>query len=425
MGHDYTYDPDDKTATPAKGGELVVRDTATGEERKIVPFPNRATADEPLALRDSTFKGSGAKPLLVKQAKVLRAPVDPVKEVDILPTSEVYVSHVHYRRRLNNAVGPMGWLLRPLGNVAYDPTSNDMYREWALVILGRVVGTSFGSIKYQPTNKRMDFADAAEGVKSNALTRICKDLGIAAECWDRRWCDAWRDEHAVHVYAMVKKWRKGHGEVLVQEALWRRIDAKPFYKEISPVEDSPNQDRWRAQMTAWIHLLESEKAKSKEIADRLREAKKGAAETVKATAQVIDEVRSAGGDVPAQSTTSRAQPAGTQPPQIARTPISHGNGNIDPADRPYMIRDCRIRKRTEKYVLYEIVMLDGQSWFTFSSSVYAKMQLHFASRDVVEIKKYETHREGDKKYRTIKSVDDILVLKTNSAAQPREPGEEG
>ena len=41
---------------------------------------------------------------------------------------------------------------------------------------------------------------AIEAAKSNALMRCCKDLGIAAELWDKRFVRKWKSEQAQEVW---------------------------------------------------------------------------------------------------------------------------------------------------------------------------------------------------------------------------------
>lgn len=53
-------------------------------------------------------------------------------------------------------------------------------REFALFVHGRFVSIARGEQDYY---KDDDLATKAEGVKSNALMRCCKDLGIASELW--------------------------------------------------------------------------------------------------------------------------------------------------------------------------------------------------------------------------------------------------
>ena len=51
---------------------------------------------------------------------------------------------------------------------------------------------------------------AAEGCKSNAMMRCCKDLGIASELWDPRWIRSFKSKHVKQVWAehMVTKKKK-------------------------------------------------------------------------------------------------------------------------------------------------------------------------------------------------------------------------
>jgi hypothetical protein len=146
-----------------------------------------------------------------------------IDELDILPTGEVYMSQVEYRRRLNSAFGPGGWALRPLGK----PTvmGNTLMQEWALYAEGRFIGSAWGEHDYHKNNDRSSYATAAEALKSNALTRCCKDLGIAAECWDRRFTAKFKKEHC------VKVWRSKSGRNKSGEYQWRRKDAEAFYDE--------------------------------------------------------------------------------------------------------------------------------------------------------------------------------------------------
>ena len=52
---------------------------------------------------------------------------------------------------------------------------------------------------------------AAEGCKSNALMRCCKDLGVASELWDPRYIKRFLAEHVKEVFvehAVTKKRKK-------------------------------------------------------------------------------------------------------------------------------------------------------------------------------------------------------------------------
>lgn len=63
---------------------------------------------------------------------------------------------------------------------------------------------------------------AAEGCKSNALSRCCKDLGVASELWDPRYLRAFKREHCREVWVehvVTKKKRQ----------VWTRKDTDPQY----------------------------------------------------------------------------------------------------------------------------------------------------------------------------------------------------
>ncbi len=337
------------------------------------------------------------KPVLKKAANILRAPVNEETEIDILPTGEIYMSHVHVRRRLNDAFGPMGWAIRPLTELKPDPSTNTLYREFALMANGRVVATAFGSAKYHPRNTRMDFADAGEAVKSNALTRCCKDLGIGSECWDRRFAEAWRNKYAVHVWALVKD--RDNPDQKKRDNFWRRIDQKPFYGEIDICEDSPNQAGWRKQRAAWLAVVESDKQAAKELKDKARTIVRG------------EDPPSNGGESARQP--NQAQPQAPAPPQQSEarteTPQQENSHSTRPEDRKHLIRNCRVLEKSKegavpKYTLYGITMKDGNDFTTFSSTKYLELQKIMAAGQRIEID-WELKKSGsganERKFRSI------------------------
>lgn len=170
------------------------------------------------------YHGIGMVPITTEQAALLEAPIDP-EQLDILPTGEVYMSQVWYRRKLNHVFGAGHWGLLPRGPFTQQDAT--LMREYALIVNGCFVADSIGEADYHPNNDRMSYATAAEALKSNALSRLCKDLGIASECWDKRFAEGWIDKYAVAV------WRRDAKKRAPQ---WRRRDAKPFYDETGTVE---------------------------------------------------------------------------------------------------------------------------------------------------------------------------------------------
>ena len=166
----------------------------TGE---IVPPP----AVERVAVSER-FRGASTQPVSDEQARVLMAPCD-VADLDILPTGEIYLPQIFYRRLLNQVFRPGGWALVPLDKPAM--VGSTLIQPWALYIHGAFVSSTYGEAEYSAKNARMSYATAAESLKSNSLMRLSKDLGIASECWDRRFAEHFKREHCEKVDG---KWRR-------------------------------------------------------------------------------------------------------------------------------------------------------------------------------------------------------------------------
>jgi hypothetical protein len=149
-----------------------------------------------------------------RQARILRAPIDP-DTVDIRPDGLIYLPQIFIRQRLLDAFGPGGWALVPLSRMhIQDETAMVHY---ALVAGGRVIGEAVGEMKNNRRWERQTEATLREGAKSDALTRIAKDLGIAWECWDFRFQRDWKAKYAVAVWVSKRNRYE-----------WRRKDAPPL-----------------------------------------------------------------------------------------------------------------------------------------------------------------------------------------------------
>lgn len=383
MAEDFTYEPEQGLA---KVAQFTPRDSTP--------------VQDPISLRDSTFAKIATKPVSKTAAKILLAPVDPIREVDILPSGECYMSQVFVRRRLNSAFSPMGWALRPLTMETPNTEINQMYQRFALVANGRVVAVAVGSAKYYPksrdgkrANARMDYADVAESIKSNALTRCCKDLGIGSELWDRRWATEWRNKYAVHVWVAERDRDDRSGTKMISKDYWRRVDSEPFRGEIEPVKDSPNQPAWRAQMEAWLVVMKTETEKTRALKRQIDDAK---AEGRKAAAEPATE------NPTPQAAHVDSKPKGHQVGEQKSTTHAPSAVNVD--DRPFLIREVKpVAKGPEKdgkpeWKLYRITMMNGAEWFTFSSRVAKEMQGHFASRQKIEVTSHEIKKSNGKDY---------------------------
>lgn len=158
---------------------------------------------------------------------------------DILPTGELYLGQMHYRRILNKAFGQGGWALvpmdpRPVVTGDQGKGTSQLVQVWALIAHGRYVSEAMGGAEYNPANSRMLWSDACETVKSNAVMRLCKDLGLAGDCWDRRYIAQWKKKHAIAVWVAKKYQQNGQWKVK-GDLQWRRADADPVRNELRPV----------------------------------------------------------------------------------------------------------------------------------------------------------------------------------------------
>lgn len=199
--------------------------------------PTTELAQPKLPSRDP-YAGAATKRVSQEQSEILMAPVDRA-DVEIRPDGIVYLPEIKYRRTLNRAFGPMGWALIPRGPVsvvkervnghggAAAREQEIMTREYALVVDGRFAAEARGEQEYFAGNATMSYATAAEAVKSNAMMRCCKDLGIASELWDPVFIETWKHEYAVKVR------RKG-----IVKPSWRRKDRDPFYDEVGPYDET-------------------------------------------------------------------------------------------------------------------------------------------------------------------------------------------
>ncbi|KAH0492941.1 hypothetical protein TgHK011_007867 [Trichoderma gracile] len=141
-----------------------------------------------------SFYGISARPVTEKQFKVLMQPLEE-KDIEVKPDGVVYLPEIKYRRRLNEAFGPMGWGLIPKGEAVVGDTI--VTREYALIVDGRFVSQAQGENSYFSADQ---LPSAVEGCKSNALMRCCKDLGIASELWDPHFIRWFKKNHMEEVW---------------------------------------------------------------------------------------------------------------------------------------------------------------------------------------------------------------------------------
>jgi hypothetical protein len=193
---------------------------STAETTDLAP---RLTGDEPAPPRPqymTGFDGMASEPFPESARKVLAEPPAP-EAVEIKPDGIVYVPGVFYRRQLTRAFGAGGWAIVPraparvMGDLVVYPG--------ALYCLGRFVAEAVGECTYRQ-NSNMSYASCVEGAKTDALSRCCKDLGMATELWDAAWRDRWKDEYAEQYQG--EKWNPKTNRK-EPKTMWRLRSGRP------------------------------------------------------------------------------------------------------------------------------------------------------------------------------------------------------
>lgn len=199
---------------------------------------------------DQFVQNAGTLKLTQKQIEILYAPVNE-EDVEIRPDGLIYLPWMEYVTRLRNAFG-LSWAMVPQGKPKVQ--GNHVVCGYHLVIDGRWAGFAYGECEYQPNNKTMTYGDVLEGVKSNALMRLCKGLGISLELWKPSFVRSWKEKYAETYEG--KNWKDE------KRILWRRKAypsfSKPETKSVKP-ETNPvptSADEFVREMEGNIKELE-------------------------------------------------------------------------------------------------------------------------------------------------------------------------
>jgi hypothetical protein len=211
-------------SSPARSNELdetPVKETTITEGRSI---------DDPyFGISTSTFP-----------QRILSVLLHPVNEqdVEIKPDGLIYLPEIKYRRILNQAFGPGGWALMPRGETLHYQNEGEgaqlITREYSLYCHGRFISQATGEHTFY-SKSNLSYGKACESAKSNALTRCCKDLGIASELWDPQFVSKWKKQYTEEIWCENARNKE-------KKRLWRKANSGetfPYpWKEMGPVKSS-------------------------------------------------------------------------------------------------------------------------------------------------------------------------------------------
>lgn len=151
------------------------------------PFPDELNQDY---FSPTNFVGASEESFSKETIAILQAELSS-EDIEVKPDGVLYMPESRYRKILLKAFGPGGWCLVPRS--AHSFQNKVLSREYALYCGGRFVSQVRGHALVQ------DFSNpamASEAVRSNALMRACKDLGIGNELWDPTFVMQWKSVHA-------------------------------------------------------------------------------------------------------------------------------------------------------------------------------------------------------------------------------------
>ncbi|KAI0113353.1 mitochondrial genome maintenance MGM101 [Daldinia grandis] len=207
--------PEGATPAAAPSGTRTPVPAVSGVPLPDAPGGEEPNTGDPIDWTQS-FHGLGTSAFSPETSAVLQARLNP-EDIEVKPDGIIYLPEIKYRRILNTAFGPGGWGLAPRGQLMVHDKL--VTRDYALVVHGRFVGQARGEMSYFSEE---GISTAAEGCKSNALMRCCKDLGIASELWDPRFIRKFMKEHAVQVWVE-------HATTKKRKQIWLRKDDEVRY----------------------------------------------------------------------------------------------------------------------------------------------------------------------------------------------------
>lgn len=158
---------------------------------------------------------AGTLDITDEQYAILTAPLteEDISSIQIRADGLIYLPWYWYQKRLNAAFRNK-WSLVPFKLPAYNAANQEVLWFGYLIAGGVFVDSATGGQIYKPNNPTMNYSDAIEGAKSNALMRCCKRLSMGLELWDKDFIADWTSKYAYKKLGASgrEEWCKNRGK---------------------------------------------------------------------------------------------------------------------------------------------------------------------------------------------------------------------
>lgn len=219
-------------AQPSAGSRTDGLPATTGGTQDTPTARVAESPNSPLAQMHTLIERAGEVPF---PPEVIERLSEPIRDelVDIRPDGLIFVSHPHYRNRLDAAFGVGGWALVPLAPAKI--VGNRVVFYGFLKARGQYIDAAYGGHTYYQNNSQQNYDDAVESAKSDCLVRCCKSLPMFRECWDKEYADYWKATYAEEGVTSQSRGRpvwKKRGEAM--RDFTRRPDRQAVSEYIKP-----------------------------------------------------------------------------------------------------------------------------------------------------------------------------------------------
>lgn len=218
--------------------ELPVKPEQSSQDRTD-PHKNRAVEVNEALL--PAYQKASTVTINPEEERKLREPF-PDDAVEVRPHDGLlYIPHIMISERLNDAFGVGAWAMIRRWEQMRD---SKVYASWILMVKGAFIGETVTGHQYVENNPKMDYADALESTRGDAIRRIAaKDLGCGCQVWKPTYCAEWEAKY--RVFSGGKYHKK------------RPSDTAPKAAPVSKPKDVPpsQQETPEEKLARWVEQL--------------------------------------------------------------------------------------------------------------------------------------------------------------------------